>query len=115
MNVSSLTQSEIRDIILGMEIAPPSLQRQEMAEIEQQTREQSQLTATTTKTTNTAGDEMIVTTTSVSPTYKRATGPDRPNEWASRRAHSRRADGLPACLPTYPNKRSTDYSTTVNR
>ena len=64
VNVGSLTQSEIRDIILGMEIAPPSLQRQEMAEIEQQTREQSQLTATTTKTTNTAGDEMIVTTTS---------------------------------------------------
>jgi pre-mRNA-processing factor 8 len=28
--VASLTQSEIRDIILGMEIAPPSLQRQQV-------------------------------------------------------------------------------------
>ena len=34
VNVASLTQSEIRDIILGMEIAPPSMQRQEIAEIE---------------------------------------------------------------------------------
>ena len=30
------TQSEIRDIILGMEIQAPSLQRQQMAELEQQ-------------------------------------------------------------------------------
>ena len=30
VNVASLTQSEIRDIILGMEIAPPSMQRQEV-------------------------------------------------------------------------------------
>merc|ERR1719263_692298 len=36
VNVASLTQSEIRDIILGMEIAPPSMQRQEIAEIEKQ-------------------------------------------------------------------------------
>ena len=43
-------QSEIRDIILGMEISAPSAQRQQIAEIEKQTREQSQLTATTTKT-----------------------------------------------------------------
>merc|ERR1712194_98227 len=47
VNVSSLTQSEIRDIILGMEISPPSLQRQQVAEIEAQAREQSQMTATT--------------------------------------------------------------------
>merc|ERR1712127_19865 len=38
VNVSSLTQSEIRDIILGMEISPPSLQRQQVAEIEKQTK-----------------------------------------------------------------------------
>lgn len=63
VNVSSLTQSEIRDIILGMEISAPSLQRQQVAEIEAQAREQSQLTATTTKTTNVHGDQMIVTTT----------------------------------------------------
>jgi len=64
VNVQSLTQSEIRDIILGMEIQPPSLQRQQVAEIEQQAREQSAMTATTTKTTNVHGEEIVVTTTS---------------------------------------------------
>eukprot|EP00981_Chlorochromonas_danica_P006074 scaffold1268_cov174-Ochromonas_danica.AAC.8 len=64
VNVASLTQSEVRDIILGMEIAPPSLQRQQIAEVEKQAREQSQLTAVTTKTTNVHGDRMTVTTTS---------------------------------------------------
>jgi pre-mRNA-processing factor 8 len=34
VNTSALTQSEIRDIILGAEIAPPSQQRQQIAEIE---------------------------------------------------------------------------------
>jgi len=64
VNVASLTQSEIRDIILGMEIAPPSMQRQEIAEIEKQAKEASQLNAVTTKTTNVHGEELIVTTTS---------------------------------------------------
>ena len=50
VNVASLTQSEIRDVILGMEIAPPSMQRQEIAEIEKQAKEASQLNAVTTKT-----------------------------------------------------------------
>jgi pre-mRNA-processing factor 8 len=63
VNVASLTQSEIRDIILGMEIQPPSVQRQQVAEIEQQARDQSSATATTTKTTNVHGDEIVVTTT----------------------------------------------------
>jgi len=63
VNVSSLTQSEIRDIILGMDISPPSLQRQQVAEIEAQAREQSQLTATTTKTSNIHGEQIVVTTT----------------------------------------------------
>merc|ERR1719261_727585 len=63
VNVASLTQSEIRDVILGMEIAPPSLQRQQVAEIEKQAREQSQMTATTTKTTNVHGEQIVVTTT----------------------------------------------------
>ena len=62
VNVASLTQSEIRDIILGMEISAPSAQRQQIAEIEKQTKEQSQLTATTTKTVNKHGDEIITTT-----------------------------------------------------
>ena len=47
-----------------MEIAPPSLQRQQVAEVEKQAREQSQLTAVTTKTTNVHGEEMVITTTS---------------------------------------------------
>ena len=64
VNVASLTQSEIRDVILAMEVAPPSLQRQQVAEIEKQAREQSQLTAVTTKTTNVHGEEMVITTTS---------------------------------------------------
>ena len=64
VNVSALTQSEIRDIILGAEITPPSAQRQQMAEIEKQAQNASQMTATTTKTTNVHGDELIVTTTS---------------------------------------------------
>merc|ERR1712032_1464191 len=63
VNVSSLTQSEIRDIILGMEISPPSVQQQQVAEIEAQAREQSQMTATTTKTTNVHGEQIVVTTT----------------------------------------------------
>ncbi|CAG0925105.1 unnamed protein product, partial [Notodromas monacha] len=64
VNVASLTQSEIRDIILGMEISAPSQQRQQIAEIEKQTKEQSQLTATTTRTVNKHGDEIITTTLS---------------------------------------------------
>lgn len=63
VNVASLTQSEIRDVILGMEISAPSQQRQQIAEIEKQTREQSQLTAVTTKSTDVHGDEIIVHTT----------------------------------------------------
>ncbi|USW48965.1 Putative ribonuclease H-like superfamily, PRO8NT domain, PROCN domain, PROCT domain, MPN [Septoria linicola] len=64
VNTSSLTNSEIRDIILGMEISAPSMQRQQAAEIEKAQQDQAQLTAVTTKTQNVAGEEMIVTTTS---------------------------------------------------
>merc|ERR1712127_691617 len=64
VNVASLTQSEIRDIILGMEISAPSAQRQQIAEIEKSAKDQSQLTATQTKTVNKHGDEMITSTTS---------------------------------------------------
>ena len=80
VNVASLTQSEIRDIILGMEIQAPSLQRQQIAEIEKQTKEQSQLTAVTTKTRNIHGEEMVVTTTS---NYEQATFSSK-TEWRIR-------------------------------
>jgi pre-mRNA-processing factor 8 len=64
VNTSSLTSSEVRDIILGMEISAPSMQRQQAAEIDKQQQEQQQLTAVTTKTQNVHGEEIIVTTTS---------------------------------------------------
>ncbi|CAH8282452.1 unnamed protein product [Eruca vesicaria subsp. sativa] len=64
VNTSALTQSEIRDIILGAEITPPSQQRQQIAEIEKQAKEASQLTAVTIRTTNKHGEELIVSTTS---------------------------------------------------
>ncbi|PNS15702.1 pre-mRNA-processing-splicing factor 8 [Sphaceloma murrayae] len=64
VNVSSLTQSEVRDIILGMEISAPSMQRQQAAEIEKQQQDQAQLTAVTTKTQNVRGEDIVVTTTS---------------------------------------------------
>ncbi|KAF3913856.1 hypothetical protein ABW21_db0202989 [Orbilia brochopaga] len=63
VNTSSLTSSEVRDIILGMEISAPSLQRQQAAEMDKQQQEQKQLTATMTETVNVHGDKMIVTTT----------------------------------------------------
>ena len=64
VNTSSLTSSEVRDIILGMEISAPSMQRQQAAEIEKQQQEQQQVTAVTTKTQNVHGEDIIVTTTS---------------------------------------------------
>ena len=80
VNVASLTQSEIRDIILGMEISAPSAQRQQIAEIEKQTKEHSQLTATTTRTVNKHGDEIITSTTS---NYETATFSSK-TEWRVR-------------------------------
>jgi len=50
VNIASLTASEIRDIILGMEITAPSVQRQQMAEVEKTTEAASQVTALQTKT-----------------------------------------------------------------
>uniref|UniRef100_A0A1I7X4S4 MPN domain-containing protein n=1 Tax=Heterorhabditis bacteriophora TaxID=37862 RepID=A0A1I7X4S4_HETBA len=88
VNVASLTQSEVRDIILGMEISAPSQQRQQIADIEKQTKEQSQVcnkcillvTATTTRTVNKHGDEIITATTS---NYEAATFASR-TEWRVR-------------------------------
>merc|ERR1712038_827274 len=80
VNVASLTQSEIRDIILGMEISAPSAQRQQIAEIEKQTKEQSQGSATTTRSVNKHGDEIITSTTS---NYERNTFASK-TEWRVR-------------------------------
>merc|ERR1719343_602687 len=64
VNVGALTQTEIRDIILGADIAPPSQQRQQIADIEKQAKESLHQSAVTTKTVNRHGEEMVVTTTS---------------------------------------------------
>jgi len=64
VNVTALTQSEIRDIILGMEISAPSQQRNLIADIEKSGKETSQVSAVTTRITNVHGDEMVVVATS---------------------------------------------------
>ena len=63
-----------------MEISAPSAQRQQIAEIEKQTKEHSQLTATTTRTVNKHGDEIITSTTS---NYETATFSSK-TEWRVR-------------------------------
>ncbi|PWZ00736.1 PROCN-domain-containing protein [Testicularia cyperi] len=63
VNVNSLTSSEIRDIILGMTIQAPSVQRQQMAELEKQTEAAQQMTATQVKTVNVHGEEIQTVTT----------------------------------------------------
>jgi hypothetical protein len=45
VNIATLTSSEIRDIILGQEIAAPSVQRQQMAELEKSNEAHAQVTA----------------------------------------------------------------------
>jgi len=70
VNVAALTQNEIRDIILGAEITAPSQTREQMAEIEKQGGADAQVTATTTKSVDAYGNEIIVTTTSA---YERQT------------------------------------------
>jgi pre-mRNA-processing factor 8 len=63
VNIASLTASEIRDIILGQEIAAPSVQRQQMAELEKSSEAQGQVTAVQTQTTNVHGDAIQTVTT----------------------------------------------------
>lgn len=57
-----MTASEIRDIILGQEIAAPSVQRQQMAELEKSTEAAGQVTAVQTLTTNIHGDTLQTVT-----------------------------------------------------
>jgi hypothetical protein len=83
-------QSEIRDIILGAEITPPSQQRQQIAEIEKQAREGGNQTAVTTKSINVHGDDLIVTTTSP---YEQARAPGRLALRAARRRQLRWGGG----------------------
>lgn len=64
VNVASLTQSEIKDIILGMEVAPVQIQEQEIKRIEEQNKEAAQLQAQTVKSTNVHGTQIITQVTS---------------------------------------------------
>lgn len=77
VNVGALTQNEIRDIILGMDIAPPSLQRQQIEEIEKQGKERQEITTVTTKTVDVQGREMNISTSSA---YERETFSSK-TEW----------------------------------
>ncbi|OWB80202.1 hypothetical protein B5S32_g4460 [[Candida] boidinii] len=67
VNINSLTDNEIRDIILGQDIRAPSARRQQLADIEGNTKKpqniSSQLTAVKTKTTNVHGEEIVTVTT----------------------------------------------------
>jgi pre-mRNA-processing factor 8 len=80
VSTAALTQSEIRDIILGAEITPPSQQKQDIEEIEAQAKDAQAQTAVTTKTTNKHGEEIIITTTSP---YEQATFGSR-TDWRAR-------------------------------
>ncbi|SBS81878.1 pre-mRNA splicing factor [Plasmodium malariae] len=66
VHIASLTQNEIRDILLGMEITPPSIQRQQIAELEKNNIDniEQQMKVTTSKTTTKHGTEIIVSTLS---------------------------------------------------
>lgn len=64
VNVMSLTQSEIRDIILGADIVPPSQQRKQMDELDKSSSSTKQLKAIATKTHDKHGQEMVIVTTS---------------------------------------------------
>ena len=80
VNVASLTESEVRDIILGADIVPPGEQRQQMAEIKKAAEEQGQITAVTSKSKDKQGNDIVVTTTS---NYEQAVFASR-TEWRVR-------------------------------
>ncbi|OVF08136.1 putative U4/U6-U5 snRNP complex subunit [Clavispora lusitaniae] len=87
VNVQSLTQSEIRDLILGQEIRAPSAKRQQIADIEANKKDdngianaQEQLTALKTTTHNVHGEEITTITTT---NYEQSNFSSK-NEWRNR-------------------------------
>lgn len=84
VNISALTQTEIKDLILGQNIKAPSVKRQKMAELEA-ARNESQgegidggaSTVMKTKTVNAQGEEIVVVT---SANYENEVFSSR-NEW----------------------------------
>ncbi|KAM9926670.1 hypothetical protein OXX59_003057 [Metschnikowia pulcherrima] len=87
VNVQSLTQSEIRDLILGQEIRAPSAKRQEIADVDNGSKPDSdmanannQLTALKTTTQNVHGEEITTITTT---NYEQSDFSSK-NEWRNR-------------------------------
>ncbi|KAK6202977.1 NUC071 domain-containing protein [Scheffersomyces amazonensis] len=82
VNIQSLTQSEIRDLILGQDIRAPSVKRQELSEIDNGTAEvdNKQLTAIKSTTTNVHGEQIVTVTTT---NYEQSTFSSK-NEWRQR-------------------------------
>ena len=63
VNISALTQSEIRDIILGLETAPDTIQKRQADEIDRQKTEAAGAMKTVVETVNRLGEKVIVDTT----------------------------------------------------
>ena len=86
VNIASLTQTEIKDLILGQNIKAPSVKRQQMAELETAKGSgngpgsESSASAMKIKTTNTQGEELMVVT---STNYETQTFSSK-NEWRQR-------------------------------
>ncbi|SCW03879.1 LAFE_0H01046g1_1 [Lachancea fermentati] len=87
VNIASLTQSEIKDLILGQNIKAPSVKRQQMAEIEttkannnDNADELNSTTAMKIKSTNAHGEEIMVV---ASTNYETQTFSSK-NEWRQR-------------------------------
>lgn len=86
-NIQSLTQSEIRDLILGQEIRAPSAMRQQIADVEGSAKADpdaananQQLTALKTTTQNVHGEEITTITTT---NYEQLSFSSK-NEWRNR-------------------------------
>lgn len=64
VNVASLTKSEIKDIILGMEIQAPNPAQQQIQQIENNDQNVGDINAHTVETTNIHGQKMVTIVTS---------------------------------------------------
>ena len=62
VNIASLAQSEIRDIILGMEMTPESVQNKDIDEIDRQRTEAAKVNQQVNKTVNALGEEIVAVT-----------------------------------------------------
>ena len=63
VNIASLTQSEVRDIILGLETAENAIKSRQIEEIDKQRAEAATVVQTVTETVNKQGEKIIVPTT----------------------------------------------------